>query len=314
MSILVVGSVAFDAVKTPFGEVTKAIGGSATYFSLSASNFADVRLVAAIGNDFGAKEMAVFDGRAIDTAGMVRMDGETFFWRGEYGYDLNDAKTLETRLNVFEKFRPVVPPSYLDSKVVFLGNIDPELQGEVLSQVKSPELVAADTMNFWIQGKKPELIETLRRVDLLLINESEARMLSGEHNLVMAARNIRALGPKTLVIKRGEYGVLAFTERSSFAAPAYPLESVFDPTGAGDSFAGGLVGYLASCVVRDDSALRRGIILGQVMASFNVEDFSVRRLRSVTTPEIRARFEAFRQLVHFEDLEPASAKTPFPKL
>jgi sugar/nucleoside kinase (ribokinase family) len=302
MSILVVGSVAFDAVKTPFGEVTKALGGSATYFSLSASNFSEIRLVGAVGRDFGPEELAVFEGRRIDTSGLVRMDGETFFWRGEYGFDLNDAKTLETRLNVFESFRPSIPAAWRDSKVVFLGNIDPVLQNEVLSQVERPQLVAADTMNFWIQGKREALLETLKKVDLLLINEAEARMLSGEFNLVAAGRAIRAMGPKILVVKRGEYGVLAFNGKSTFAAPGFPLESVFDPTGAGDTFAGGLVGYLASHGSIDDAALRRGIILGQVLASLNVEDFSVRRLRTVTPHDIRTRYAAFRELMNFEEL------------
>lgn len=301
-SILVVGSVAFDAVKTPFGEVTRALGGSATYFSLAASQFADVRLVATVGRDFGDDEMAVFAGRRIDTGGLVRQDGETFFWRGEYGFDLNDAKTLETRLNVFETFRPVIPANFRDSKVVFLGNIDPALQFEVLEQVSAPELVVLDTMNFWISGRREELKKVLAKVDLFLLNEAEARMLSGEYNLVLAARAIRAMGPKRVVIKRGEYGALAFGHDEIFAAPAYPLEAVFDPTGAGDTFAGGVVGYLASHDSRDDAALRRGIILGQVLASFNVEDFSVRRLRQVTAHDIRVRYQAFQALTRFDEV------------
>jgi len=289
-------------VKTPFGEADEVLGGSATYFSTSASYFTDVKLVAVVGEDFPEKHISFLKSRKIDVEGLQRSPGETFRWKGEYGFDLNEAKTLDTRLNVFETFKPNIPESYKDSQVVFLANIDPVLQREVLAQVKNPSLVCCDTMNFWISGKRDELVKTLGLVDILLINEGEARELAGNPNLVKAAAVIRAMGPKTLIIKQGEYGALMFSEDGIFAAPAYPLESVFDPTGAGDTFAGGFAGYLANVKNFDSRSMRQAIVFGSVMASFNVEDFSLNRMKSLGYSEIEARYREFKALTHFEDL------------
>jgi len=239
MSLLVVGSVAFDSVKTPFGKADDVLGGSATYFSTAASYFTDVSVVAVVGSDFPEKHLTFLKSRKIDIEGIEQTEGKTFRWKGEYGYDLNEARTLDTQLNVFQSFKPKLPESYKNKNVVFLANIDPDLQREVLEQVEKPSLVACDTMNFWIEGKKDSLLKTLKMVDILLINDGEARELSGEPNLVKAASIIHSMGPKTLIIKQGEYGALMFKDGKIFSAPAYPLESVFDPTGAGDSFAGG---------------------------------------------------------------------------
>jgi sugar/nucleoside kinase (ribokinase family) len=302
MSLLVVGSVAFDSVKTPFGEVDEVLGGSATYFATSASYFTDVRLVAAVGDDFPDKHINFLKLREIDIHGLERVPGKTFRWKGQYGYALNEAETLETHLNVFESFKPVIPELYRDSDVVFLANIDPDLQRDVLSQVKNPKIVAADTMNFWIEGKRESLLETLKLVDILLINDAEARQLTGEHNLVKAARKIFDFGPKTLVIKRGEFGVLLFHGKAVFSAPAYPLENVYDPTGAGDTFAGGFMGYITSIMDFNESVVRRATIMGSVMASFNVEDFSLNRIRELDYKEIEGRYREFKSLSHFDDI------------
>lgn len=302
MGLLVVGSVAFDSVKTPFGQAENVLGGSATYFSTSASFFTNVSLVAVVGEDFPEEHVEFLKSRKIDLTGLERAAGKTFRWKGEYGYALNEAKTLDTQLNVFQSFNPKLPHSYRDHKVVFLANIDPDLQREVLSQVKKPKLVACDTMNFWIGGKKAALIKTLELVDILIINDGEARELSGETNLVKAAQVIKAFGPKILIIKRGEYGVLLFNQQGIFAAPAYPLESVFDPTGAGDTFAGGFMGYLAKTMKFDDGNIRKAIIFGSVMASYNVEDFSLNRLKRLKYGEIEQRYSEFRKLTHFEDI------------
>jgi sugar/nucleoside kinase (ribokinase family) len=302
MGILAVGSVAFDTVRTPFGEATEALGGSATYFAAAASFFADVSLVAVVGEDFPAEAVAFLESRGIDLRGLQRRPGRTFRWRGEYGYDLSEARTLETQLNVFAAFEPTLPEAYRDLEVVFLGNIDPELQAHVLRQVRRPRLVAADTMNFWIAGKPAQLRAALKGVDILLINEAETRQLAGEANLVGAARTILGWGPGALVIKRGEYGALMVNQGRWFAAPALPLERVCDPTGAGDSFAGGFVGYLANTLDFSEVNLRRAIVFGSVMASFAVEDFSLGRLRRLTLAEIRARYGEFKRLTHFDDL------------
>jgi sugar/nucleoside kinase (ribokinase family) len=299
--ILVVGSVALDSVKTPFGEVSRVVGGAATYFSVAASFFADVRVVAVVGNDFGPHLAHVFGNRRIDLSGLQQVPGETFRWKGEYGFDLNSRETIYTHLNVFEHFAPVIPEAYRQSPFVFLGNIHPSLQKQVLDQVQGPRLIGADTMNYWIERTPDELREVLRRVDVLLINDSEARQLAGEANLVKAARVIQDMGPRTLVIKRGEHGVLMTRpEGGFFAAPAMPLEQVFDPTGAGDTFAGGFMGYLASCDAVTDGALARAIIYGSTLASFAVEDFSVDRLLRLTREEIGARFADFKTLTHFD--------------
>jgi sugar/nucleoside kinase (ribokinase family) len=302
MGLLVVGSIALDSVQTPFGTVEEVLGGSATYFSTSASYFTDVSLVAVVGEDFPEKHIGFLKMRNIDIKGLEKKEGRTFRWRGSYGYDLNEARTIDTELNVFEHFKPKLPEEYRGAEVVFLANIDPDLQREVLGQVKSPRMVAADTMNFWIEGKRDSLIETLKQVDVLLINGSEARQLTGEPNLVKAARKINSYGPKTLLIKQGEYGVLMFNGSSVFSAPAYPLEDVFDPTGAGDSFAGGFMGYLANTMDFSEAAMRRAAVLGSVMASFNVEDFSLNKIRDLEYREIEARYREFQKLAHFEDI------------
>ncbi len=301
-SILVVGSVAYDTVETPFGKAEQVLGGSASFFSVAASFFAPVNLVGVVGDDFGDKELAAFKGRPIDVAGLERAAGKTFHWQGKYSYDLNSRDTIRTDLNVFEHFKPRIPESYRRSGLVFLGNIDPALQRSVLDQVQKPRLVACDTMNFWISGRLEELKKTLERVDILLINDAEARQLSGEWNIVKAARVIRAMGPSILVIKKGEHGVLMFSEHGSFAAPAYPLESVFDPTGAGDTFAGGFIGYLAGAADESDDVLRRAVIMGSTLASFCVEAFSLDRLVALTRAEIDERFRLFKKLTHFESL------------
>ncbi len=300
MKVLVVGSVAFDTVRTPFGSGEEVLGGSAVYFSVAASYFTEVRLVAAVGEDFGEAQSAVLRERSVDLRGLQAVAGRTFRWEGEYGDDLNSARTLKTELGVLGTFRPEIPDAFRDSEVVFLANIDPEIQLEVLRQVRSPRLVACDTMNFWIEGKPEALRRTLAKVDILLINDAEARMLAGEKNLVKAARAIRAMGPSTVVVKRGEYGAVMFRDGSTFSAPAYPLETVLDPTGAGDSFAGGFIGYLASRGEATDAAMRRAVIFGSVMASLNVEDFSLNRLRKVREGDIRERFDAFSGLTRFE--------------
>jgi sugar/nucleoside kinase (ribokinase family) len=302
MSILVVGSVAFDTVETPFGRAEKVLGGSASFFSLAASFFETVNLVGVVGRDFGDAQLACFAGRDIDLEGLERVDGETFHWGGRYSDDLNSRETLFTHLNVFESFKPKIPEAYRDTDYVFLGNIDPVLQLEVLDQVRRPKLVVCDTMNFWIDGRLEALKQMLGRADLLLINDSEARQLSGESNLIKAARSIRTLGPATLVIKKGEHGAVTFSDAGSFAAPGFLVEDVVDPTGAGDTFAGGFLGYLASARSSDETALRRALIMGSTLASFSVEAFSVERLLNLTQEEIFERFRAFKQLVHFEPL------------
>jgi len=301
MSLLVVGSMAFDSIKSPFGEVERVIGGSATYFSLAASHLAPVRLVSVVGRDFPKGTLDMLSARGIDLQGLKVADGVTFHWKGYYEYDLNIAHTVKTDLNVFENFAPVLPASYRESRYVFLGNIDPKLQLDVLAQVREPKIVALDTMNFWI-GKSPQLLrEVIRSVDIVVINEAEIRELTGEFNLVKAARKLMRMGPGRVVIKRGEYGVLHLSDGEIFAAPAYPLETIFDPTGAGDSFAGGFMGYLAS---RDGAALtemdyRLATIYGSAIASFTVEAFSTERLQGLTRGEIDSRLAAFRSLTEF---------------
>jgi sugar/nucleoside kinase (ribokinase family) len=302
MGILVIGSVAFDSIETPFGKVDEVLGGSATYFSTSASFFTDVSLVAVVGEDFPDKHRQMLVDRGVDLAGLQTAPGQTFRWKGRYGFDLNEAHTLDTQLNVFETFRPEIPTSYKDAEYVFLANIDPELQLEVLKQVERPKLIACDTMNFWIEGKREALIETLKHVDVLVINEGEARQLAEEPNLRKAAQAILGMGPKSLVIKRGEYGVIMFTEHSIFSAPAYPLEEVFDPTGAGDTFAGGFVGYLASTRNLTEANIRQAVVFGSVMASFTVESFSLDRLKELQYKEIEDRFREMKLLSDFEPI------------
>lgn len=303
MSILVVGSVAFDSITTPFGVAENVLGGSASYFATSASFFTDVNLVAVVGDDFPQAHVDFLASRGIGLEGLQRKPGRTFRWTGKYEYDLNEAHTLDTQLNVFEQFRPQLPEEYREAEYVFLGNIDPELQLEVLTQVRKPRLIACDTMNFWIDGKREALLRTLKRVDTLLINEAEVRQLAQEPNLVKAAAIVRSFGPKTLVVKRGEYGVLMFGEHSIFSAPAFPLEEVFDPTGAGDTFAGGFVGYLAATRNLEENSLRKAIVFGTVMASFTVEKFSLDRLRELDFDAIEQRYRKIRMLTEFDPLD-----------
>lgn len=302
MSLLVVGTVALDSVKTPFGNAENALGGSATYFSTSASYFADVRLVAVIGEDFPREHIRFLKSRNIDTRGLEVQKGETFRWRGEYGYDLNEAHTLATDLNVLATFKPVIAEDYRNTDVVFLANVDPEIQLDVLRQVRKPKLVACDTMNYWIASKPEALKRTLKEVDLLTINEAEIRQLAGEASLVKAAKSVQAMGPKTVVVKQGSYGALMFNGHSVFSAPAFPLETVFDPTGAGDTFAGGFMGYLASTMNFSEDSMRKAVIFGSVMASLNVEAFSLDRLKSLDYREIESRYREFKRLTHFEDI------------
>lgn len=303
MGIVVVGTVAFDTVETPFGRGENVLGGSATYFSTSASFFTDVSLVAVVGEDFPEEHISFLQSRSIDTTGLQRIPGKTFHWSGRYGYDLNEAQTLDTHLNVLMEFRPDLPESYRDAEYLFLANIDPDLQMEVLQQVRRPKLVACDTMNFWISSKPEALRQVLQKVDIVVINEGEARQFTGEVNLVKAARCIIGLGCKRLVVKRGEYGVLMFTEDSVFAAPAYPLEDVFDPTGAGDTFAGGFMGYLANSGDLTEEGIRQALVFGSVMASFNVEDFSLDRMKRLEYADIESRYKSFKSLTNFRDIE-----------
>jgi sugar/nucleoside kinase (ribokinase family) len=302
MGILVVGSVALDSVKTPSGAKTDVLGGSATYFSVAASYFTEVSMVAVVGEDFPREHISFLQRKGIDTSGLQLRQGQTFRWKGEYGSDLNTCTTLDTQLNVFADFSPKLFDAHRGQDYLFLGNIDPSLQRSVLEQMKRPKLVACDTMNYWINNTKESLLKTLAIIDLLIINDAEAKLLSGETNLARAARRIVALGPKTLVIKRGEHGALLFNSNSVFSAPAYLLEEVTDPTGAGDSFAGGLMGYLAATGAADDAALRKAVVFGSVMASFNVMDFGPRKLGDLTYPEIESRFREFHRLSFFEDI------------
>lgn len=303
MGILVVGSVALDSVQTPFGSREEILGGSATYFSVAASYFTKVSLVAVVGEDFSESHISLFREKDIDISGLQRQKGRTFRWRGEYGYDLNTAKTLETQLNVFAEFSPKIRAEHRAAEYLFLGNIDPDLQRSVLEQMDRPKLVVCDTMNYWITSKLASLKKTLSLVDILIINDAETRQLADETNLFKAGREILSWGPKSLVIKRGEYGAVMMSSKSIFGAPAFPLDEVFDPTGAGDSFAGGFVGYLAATGNLGDDALRRAIVFGSAMASFNVSDFGLKRLASLSYPEIEERFREFRRLTHFDDLQ-----------
>lgn len=299
MSLLVVGSVAIDSVKTPFGVRERSLGGAAMHFSVSASYFSEVAVVGVVGEDYTDDDMSVFRERNINTENIQHIaGGKTFFWAGEYGFDLNTAKTLDTQLNVFGDFKPQLSDSAKKSPYLFLANIQPSLQREVREQVDC-KFVAMDTMNYWIESAREELLKTLAVVDCVIINDAEARELAGESNLIKAAKKILTFGPKMLIVKRGEYGAALFTRDSYFATVAFPLESVFDPTGAGDSFAGGFMGYIAKHDNLDEGTIRRAIIHGSVMASFNVEEFSCDRLRRLTRPEIADRVDEFRKFTHF---------------
>ena len=304
MSIVAVGTVAIDAVETPFGRRDSVLGGSATYITLAARYFTpEVNLVGVVGADFPDAYMQTLRESGVDLAGLtVDPEGETFFWSGKYHHDLNHRDTLETRLNVLADFEPVLPEHYRTAKVVCLGNLDPAVQRRVLDQVDAPELVVADTMNFWIEGTNDSLRETLRRVDVLIVNDAEVRQLAEEPNLIKAAGLVRAMGPKILVVKKGEHGALLFTDDTVFAVPAYPLEDVFDPTGAGDAFAGGFVGYLAREGVYDGDHLKRAVVYGSALASFVVEDFGPERLLALTSEQIDERAHAFDALTKIPDL------------
>ena len=300
MSLLVVGSVAFDAIETPLGKVDRTLGGAASYFALAASHFTPVRVVAVVGEDFTKKEESVFRGRKINLDGLERAPGKSFFWSGRYSMNMNARTTLATELNVFADFRPTLPESYRDSQFVFLGNIDPTLQRSVLQQMRrKPKVAALDTMNYWISGTPDALRQALKDIQILMINDDETRQLTGEHNLLRAARSVFKMGPRTLVIKRGEHGALMIHEKFIFSVPAFPLEEVHDPTGAGDSFAGGFMGYLASVGRIDERALRSAMVYGSVVGSFTVESFGVKRLAGVTRREIVARARRFSKLTAF---------------
>jgi sugar/nucleoside kinase (ribokinase family) len=301
-SLLVVGSVGLDDVETREGKRRDLLGGAASYFSVAASFLAAPRMVAVVGTDFPIAHTRLFEAHGVDLAGVERVPGETFRWSGVYSADFASRTTLDTRLNVFSDFKPKLPAAWTGSEFVFLANIDPQLQLSVLEQTDKPRFVACDTMNFWITGKRAELLRLLTRVDMLLLNDEEARQLSGESNLPAAARVIRAMGPAAIVIKRGDAGALLFHEGGVFAAPAFPIENVVDPTGAGDSFAGGFMGWLARSGATTPQNIRTAMILGSVLASFAVEDFSLDRFRSLDLAQIRDRFAAFADLVHFEKI------------
>ncbi len=303
MSLTVVGSVAFDALETPFGKRDRVLGGAATHFGLSASFFTKVSTVGVVGGDFGQEEWDIFKRHAINTDDVeVVPDGKTFFWSGRYDYDMSTAHTLDTQLNVFETFDPKLSDNSKSAKLLFLANIQPGLQKQVRLQCPDAEFVAMDTMNFWITSVKDQLIETIKVVDCIIINDAEARQLTGEASIHIASRKIMDYGLKAVVIKRGEYGATLFTKDSYFVVPAYPLESVFDPTGAGDTFAGGFMGYLAAQDKITDDTLRRACVYGSVMASFNVEKFGTERVDALDYPEINERFRKFKQMTHFDEI------------
>ncbi len=301
MSVLVVGSVALDSVETPFGKAENVIGGSGTFFSASASHLSPVQLVGVVGDDYPMDQLEPLKARGVDMAGLEQASGESFRWRGRYRHDLNSAETLETRLGVFSHFSPKIPPQFKKPQSLFLANIDPRLQLEVLKQVERPKLVACDTMNFWIESRRPDIVELIKHVDLITLNDGEARQLTDCFNLVKAARWIMDHGPKMVIIKKGEHGAFLFKGKSIFFAPAYPLEEVYDPTGAGDSFAGGFMGYLARTGDLSDANLRRAVVYGSAMGSFAVEKFSVQRLLEIDKSDIAARVGEFRTLVAFEE-------------
>lgn len=302
--ILIVGSVALDSVETPAGKVERALGGAATYSSVAASFFSPVRLVGVVGEDFPKEHIAYLASRGIDTTGIQTIPGgKTFHWAGSYEGDMNQANTLATELNVFQDFRPELPESYKSSEYVFLANIDPALQLQVLEQTASRRLAACDTMNFWITGKRDELVEVLKRVDVSFINDAEIRMLTGETNLARAAAKVHEMGPKYVIVKKGEHGAVMYCNESMcFMAASYPLAEITDPTGAGDSFAGGFMGHLARTGDLSEANLRRAVIYGSTLASFNVQDFSLNSFKRLTREEIDQRYEEFRRIVHFEPL------------
>ncbi len=300
MSILVVGSVALDTVETPVERREDALGGSAMYFSVAASFFSKVYLVGVVGKDFPEEAVTLLKGKNVDIEGLQIEEGKTFRWEGRYHNDMNNRDTLDTQLNVFETFSPRIPEQYKSADLLFLANIHPSLQLEVLEQVKSPKLIITDTMNLWIDTSRPELMEVIKHTDILLISDSEAKQLTEEPNLVKAAQMLLGEGPDYLIVKKGEHGAMMVSRNSIFFAPGFPLEEVIDPTGAGDVFAGGLVGYLDTVDELSDATLRQGIIYGSALASFNVENFSLDRLKTLTRDEIDARYQAFIKLTTFD--------------
>lgn len=309
MSLVVVGSVALDSVETPFGRAEEVLGGSASFFSAAASLFHPVQLVGVVGDDFPLDALDFLKPRGVDLGGLSTEHGESFRWSGRYDYDLNTAHTLETRLGVFADFDPVLPQSFRSADWVFLANIDPELQLGVLEQVEKPRLIAADTMNYWIAGKRDALVELIGRIDVLLLNDAEIRQLTGQMNLARAARAVMEMGPSTVVVKKGEHGAMLFSGDAVFFVPGYPLETIFDPTGAGDSFAGGFLGYLARSGSTDIDHLRRAMVFGSALGSFAVEAFSVERLVALTEGEVIDRVGRFRDMTRFRMPEPAAAET-----
>ncbi|MBX7045337.1 MAG: sugar kinase [Ignavibacteria bacterium] len=305
MSLLVVGSMALDTIETPFGKAEYTLGGSATFLSTSASYFInDIKLVGVVGYDFPQKEIDFLQSRGIDTAGVeILKDVKTFHWHGKYHYDMNTRDSITTELNALGVFDPKIPDDYKACEYICLGNIDPNIQQKVIKQISNPQIVMCDTMNFWIEGMRDEVVKTLGLVDVLVINDSEARLLTGEYNLITAYRKMREMGPKVIVIKKGEHGAYLFTDDAIFSAPAYPLEQVFDPTGAGDTFAGGMMGWLCKSKSLTEDNLKLSVIYGSTMASLCVEEFSLEGIRNLSQDKIRDRFNAFKRLTHFESLE-----------
>lgn len=302
--VLIVGSVALDTVETPSGVAERALGGAATYSSVAASFFAPVRMVGVVGNDFPIEHLDFLKQRKIDISGIQIADGKTFHWKGSYEGDMNQANTIDTELNVFSSFKPKLPENYKKSEFLFLANIDPELQLEVLNQVENPKLIACDTMNFWISSKKDQLLEVLKKVDVCFINDAEARQITGEQNISIAAEKIKEIGPKYVIIKRGEHGALMYCdENECFAAASYPLLEVVDPTGAGDSFAGGFMGYIAKSGHLTSENMRKAVIYGSTLASYNVQDFSLNRFKNLTYPQIVERYQSFKKLMFFEHMD-----------
>lgn len=300
MSILCVGSVALDSVETPFGRAERVLGGSAVFFSAAATFFSPVRMVGVVGDDYPRDHLDFLEERGADLSGIETRPGESFFWAGRYHYDLNTRDTLETRLGVFADFRPRIPDGFRDSRHIFLGNIAPKLQADVLDHVDTPEVVACDTMNYWIEGSRKELLALLERVHILLVNDEEARQLADEPNLLKASRWIRERGPSIIVVKKGEHGAMLFADKWVFFTPGYPLETVFDPTGAGDAFAGGFMGHVARCDSLAPEELRRAMVYGSAMGSFSVEDFSVDRFRTLDPMDVVQRVREFREMTAFE--------------